>query len=125
MKWISVKDKMPKETFEGMKDKHLGWLAFDGNMIYITLGWLVFDGSMIYITHEHPTYWNKTSSVQFSFSGEKITHWMPLPKPPKIEEIKKGKLYRFFKRLAGCFLNLHWKIVYKRLVDKVHRGGYA
>ena len=61
-KWISVKDKMPKEG----KDV----LTWDGTYHYVDC---VFKSSM-----------NQSLEWFGKFQGC-VTHWMPLPKPPRIK----------------------------------------
>lgn len=62
-KWISVKESLPEEG--------------------VTV--LVYNkGSYEYFTAEYcPTTFNDWISSFYRFNSDDITHWMPLPKPPK------------------------------------------
>lgn len=56
--WISVDERLPEVG--RIKDPKLRWLVFEDNKINIS--------------GLHPSYWKKDTG---------ITHWKPLPKPPK------------------------------------------
>lgn len=59
--WISVKDRLPKELREVM----------------------FYDGEEMWIGYRLGGLWCED---YFTFKESKITHWMPLPEPPKEEE---------------------------------------
>lgn len=60
--WIPVTDRLPEVG--RIKDPKLGWFTIN-----------IYD--RIDITTLHPDYWQDDSIVP------RITHWKPLPKPPK------------------------------------------
>jgi Protein of unknown function (DUF551) len=66
MKWISLKDEMPRPADE--------ILFTDGYEVFY--GWLES-----YITGEDPLFYKVYSDVDNW--PAKISHWMPFPKPPK------------------------------------------
>ena len=64
IKWISVKDRLP--------EKQMNYLVYVPpcyvNVVYYNgFEWVVDVG-------------------EYCFSAYEITHWMPLPEPPKVEE---------------------------------------
>lgn len=61
MKWISVKDRLPDETFG----------EFVECIVYETLNNKV-----------HHDYFNSRDSLFWNHYGKYVTHWMPLPEPP-------------------------------------------
>ena len=83
-KWISVEDELPKEAYDDVKDGQLGWLAFDGEKIYIA--------------YSHPSNWNYeyNDEIPHHAAGEIVTHWKPLPKPPITNKPNKPK------KRGGC-----------------------
>jgi len=70
MKWISVKDKLPQDDktviifLYNKKRKHFKGL--------IHIGW--------YLNNE---WQNAVTQEKAGGAGFKLTHWMPLPKPPE------------------------------------------
>ena len=60
--WISVKDRLP-----GVNEDVWCWSNKNGGEMFV--------GYIGYLTHE----WTKNGSL---YIGE-VTHWMPLPEPPK------------------------------------------
>lgn len=81
MKWVSVKEKMPELKCRGYLDSSDPFLAFDGERVFIT---------HTYKYKAYPDSNKEDKRISFCHSlpesdditGE-ITHWMPLPKPPK------------------------------------------
>lgn len=72
--WISVKDRLP----ESIINKVLVWLEHDDLIGYIGFGhYEKYKGQEIWFDLEH--------SEAFSVRGYTVTHWMPLPEPPKEE----------------------------------------
>lgn len=63
--WISVEDGLPK--------KHKDFE--DESIITAVNGWLITDGEKIKTTKLVPEFW-----INLAF---KVTHYQPLPKPPK------------------------------------------
>ena len=63
MNWISVKDRMPEAQGEVL-------MVFMG---MVCIGWYHGDGRF------------ETGSGFVFFAGKAVTHWMPLPEPPKEE----------------------------------------
>lgn len=73
--WISVKDKLPKE-----------------NGIYIVYaqggtsvaGWIWYDNVVVAAEYAFCEWtWNE-NGIEWDISGI-VTHWMPLPEPPRME----------------------------------------
>lgn len=62
MKWISVKDRLPEED---------GWV-----LVYE-------DGAMNCAMFHGKRFYDATYANCYNIIVEKITHWTPLPKPPK------------------------------------------
>lgn len=72
--WISVKDRLPKS----MANEVLVWLKHKALVGYIGLGhYEKYNGQEIWFDLEH--------GEAFSIRGYTVTHWMPLPEPPKME----------------------------------------
>lgn len=67
MKWISVEERLP-ELNQGVL------IYFKG---YITGGHIIKVDHLIKY-HNNPAEWKYTQGLS------KITHWMPLPEPPKV-----------------------------------------
>lgn len=72
--WISVKDRLPDFEaevlfFDNCKSIHKGWLSRKSNCWFIDTSELSVDGDAC-ITDD-------------SIEIEYVTHWMPLPEPPK------------------------------------------
>lgn len=62
MEWISVNDRLPEEFYAGFSD----WVLATSKM-----------GSMVVSRYDYEgSYW-------ITSMGRNITHWMPLPEPPK------------------------------------------
>ena len=66
MKWISVKDKLPKVSKRVLVCDNYGWI------FTASYNWYDPDYKWEHSDGEEP--------------GCQITHWMPLPKPPKGED---------------------------------------
>lgn len=72
--WISVKDRLP----ESMVNKVLVWLEHEDLVGYIGFGHFEkYQGLEMWYDLEH--------QEQFAKRGYTVTHWMPLPEPPKEE----------------------------------------
>ena len=73
--WISVKDRLPKS----MINKVLVWLKHEDLNSYIGYGhYEKFHGEEMWYDLEH--------NERFDKRGYIVTHWMPLPEPPKEEK---------------------------------------
>lgn len=48
-----------------------------------SIGWLVFDGENVSHCRNHPSWWNYKDDRGTEHDGQKVTHWMPIPKGPK------------------------------------------
>lgn len=70
--WISVKDRLPEQD-----GKVLCWYGFkqDGE----ELG-RMYRGCLDYYAHDD------TPHFQHGLTGLYVTHWMPLPEPPEVEQ---------------------------------------
>ena len=67
MEWISIKDRLPKEG-----GRYWCYLEHQND-----LGLSHFQWNCSYNENE------KRFSDRYLIDGEKVTHWMPLPEPPK------------------------------------------
>ena len=77
-KWISVKDRLPKETGRYLTvKKRIAPDDFGGNSTNIIILRFTVDDGFKMPTHI-PDWINEKIN-------EEITHWMPLPEPPKGE----------------------------------------
>jgi hypothetical protein len=73
--WISVKDRLPKS----MANQVLVWLKHNDLVGYIGFGhYEKYKGQEIWFDLE--------GNAAFSVRGYTVTHWMPLPEPPKEED---------------------------------------
>ena len=87
--WASVKDRLPviEEGCEGI-------LVCDANKnVHLThaLIYMEIDGSILYFDDSHSDcYWSivggKKPEYNTLIKGNEITHWMPMPEPPKEDE---------------------------------------
>ena len=69
--WISVKDRLPEELLKGTKRKEIKVLVAIKNK----RGWTVRSQLRVLDWFEKNWMWK--------YSAGEVTHWMPLPKPPK------------------------------------------
>ncbi len=69
VEWISVEDRLPKPAPNTQLDKHSVWV-----LAYFIYGTIT--AAMWY--HNRNVWYLGT----FSENADKVTHWMPLPKPP-------------------------------------------
>ncbi len=69
-KWISVKDKLPQK---------------DGNSHIYCLVYDTYDGIIVRPFNEYHFCWDQEDADDYytDAQGGKITHWQPLPEPPK------------------------------------------
>lgn len=74
MEWISVKDRLPEI---GIAKDFFG-LVSDGRSVITAWYWRRRYNS---ITEEKEDIWSVDKTSQYMLN-DKITHWMPLPKPP-------------------------------------------
>lgn len=74
-KWISVKDRLPEAVEEDVNSK----IAFSD----FVLVYLVCDDGFTYITNDKCRVNDKSWLHEIPGEGCKVTHWMPLPEPPK------------------------------------------
>lgn len=66
MKWISVKERLPEHS--------------QAVMVYIA------DRGSVMLTHFFGDFALARVGVESGFSDHGVTHWMPLPEPPKDSE---------------------------------------
>lgn len=69
MEWISVKESAPVFSFEEYCKMQ------DGDMSSILI--LIYDGQSIQLANKHG------DMIMFDAYHPGVTHWMPLPEPPK------------------------------------------
>lgn len=70
MEWISVKDRLPEEKVNCIVHYQHSYCDNDG---YWAIGFCCYDGE------------------KFQFDpAYKVTHWMPLPRPPKADATLEG-----------------------------------
>ena len=69
--WISVEDRLPDEDGE--------YLTYDGIIYYL----LDFNASL--------GLWNVSTDISTAIRD--VTHWMPLPQPPKMKGAENGRLH--------------------------------
>lgn len=83
-RWISVEERLPENIAPGyehdMSNAVLLYTPVDG---YVHIGWYVrkkYNGRVV---------WHTLSAMRsYQTLTKKVTHWMPLPEPPK-EDVKK------------------------------------
>ena len=73
--WISVKDRLPEAVEEDVNGK----IAFSE----LVLVYLVYDNGFTFITVDKCNTDKKRWLHEIPGEGCKVTHWQPLPKPPK------------------------------------------
>ena len=73
--WISVKDRLPEAVEEDVNGK----IAFSKSVLV----YLVYDNGFTYITNDRFRVDSKSWLHEIPGEGCKVTHWMPLPEPPK------------------------------------------
>lgn len=74
--WISCKDKMPDTPEQGMDAKYS-----DCCLVCDDFGWI---GMGYYMTDGKKSWWEFADAQnKIKIDWTEITHWMPLPKPPK------------------------------------------
>lgn len=71
MEWISVKDRLPNDGVSVLVTVDLKHRKFVG----------------VFFHHKHPLHdekkWISESQPDYDYGYENVTHWMPLPEPPK------------------------------------------
>ena len=78
--WISVNDRLPEAVEEDVNGK----IAFSKSVLV----YLVYDNGFTYITNDKCRVDSKSWLHEIPGEGCKVTHWMPLPEPPKDGEIE-------------------------------------
>lgn len=73
--WISVNDRLPEAVEEDVNGK----IAFSKSVLV----YLVYDNGFTYITNDRFRVDSKSWLHEIPGEGCKVTHWMPLPEPPK------------------------------------------
>lgn len=77
MEWISVKDKTPDESVAV-------WAIEKNHKSPLIMTYEYEDGWFWAISYDTPYYDGKTWTADSEFDDEyNVTHWMPLPEPPK------------------------------------------
>lgn len=75
--WISVKDRLPIFEGKSVYDSFvLAWADGECHLVYLSK-WVLDDGEEVML-------W-ELKDLDGHISFEKVTHWQPLPKPPKGE----------------------------------------
>ena len=76
VEWISCKDKMPDTSEQGMDSKYS-----DCCLVCDEFGWI---GMGYYITDGQKSWWEFADAQNKNkIDWTEVTHWMPLPEPPK------------------------------------------
>ena len=76
VKWISCKDKMPDTPEQGMDAMYS-----DCCLVCDAEGWV---GMAYYLTNGQKSWWEFADAQnKIKIDWTEITHWMPLPEPPK------------------------------------------
>ena len=77
--WISVKDRLPELHEEAIKDEGetIRYMVSNPFLAYTDKGVMTV---CVYIVQDGREWWNEDSGTE-----HKVTHWMPLPQPPKGE----------------------------------------
>ena len=76
MEWISVEDSLPEIKEHHVSDTVLVWCANEGFMSFTELEENSFGGLIFGIERPRP----------YDDERPEVTHWMPLPEPPKGDE---------------------------------------
>lgn len=79
-KWISVKERLPEAVEEDVNGK----IAFSDFVLVC----LVYDDGFTYITNDQCRVDSKSWLNEIPGEGCKVTHWMPLPEPPKDGDVE-------------------------------------
>lgn len=80
-RWINCKDKMPDTPEQGMDAKYS-----DCCLVCDDFGWI---GMGYYLTDGKKSWWEFADAQnKIKIDWTEITHWMPLPEPPKDGESK-------------------------------------
>ena len=75
-KWISTKERMPDTSEQGMDVKYS-----DCCLVCDDFGWI---GMGYYMTDGKKSWWEFADAQnKIKIDWTEITHWMPLPEPPK------------------------------------------
>ena len=75
--WISVKDRLPVQPHNRVDEQGRYWFTPDIDCI-------VYDGKIVFAAHysfQNKSFWYSDTLHPL----KNITHWMPLPEPPKGE----------------------------------------
>jgi hypothetical protein len=78
--WISVNDRLPEAVEEDVNGK----IALSE----LVLVYLVYDNGFTYITNDQCRVDDKSWLHEIPGEGCKVTHWQPLPEPPKDGDAK-------------------------------------
>lgn len=79
-KWVSVDDRLPIENVDGTAYATKTVLATDGEYVH----------EMLFAAGIAPKPWSEWSAYG-DIEPSRITHWMPLPSPPKANELEGGE----------------------------------
>lgn len=77
MEWISVKDKLPEIKGNGRYAQTVVIACYDGDTVIP----MIYERTTVRgeAVERWKFYWDRIADV-------KVTHWMPLPEPPKMEQ---------------------------------------
>lgn len=76
LNWISIKDKPPKESGTYIVYTHEGASA---------KGWVWCGNTVVVADYTFGIWWWHKNGNDFDITNN-VTHWMPLPEPPRMEE---------------------------------------
>lgn len=71
MEWISVKDRLPNRDDECLVARVFDFEPEGRNK------------DVWHCNYDGQYFWYQTGAIEFQDDGITITHWMPLPQPPK------------------------------------------
>lgn len=74
MKWVSVNDRLPERPPDRVDEQGRSWMT-------VGIDCIVYDGKTVFSAHY--CFCNKCFWYTDSLHPIAVSHWMPMPKPPK------------------------------------------